>query len=217
MEPRLNLKHLLPCLALAATAQGATAGEIYAGIGFPGATLGYAGALASNVTVRGEYAGGLSVSRNGKREGLTYQGDLKTGRAGLFVDWQPFSGSFHLTAGATANDIKLDLNGSGTNGTINGKPVDLTGETFKVQVKYARSTPYLGLGWGHQPAPGGGLGFFFDLGAQLGKFDTTVQTTIVGKYGVTQADVDAEVQKVRDTVDQLKVLPSATIGLTYRF
>jgi len=193
------------------------AAEAYTGLGFPGATFGVAGGLASNVTLRGEVAGGLSVSRDGQREGLTYRGDLKAGRAALFADWQPFSGRFHLTAGLTANDIKIDLNGYGTNGTINGKPVNLTGETFNVQVKYARSTPYLGLGWGHQPAPGGGFGFFFDIGAQIGKFDTAVQTTIVGKYGVTQADVDAEVQKVRDTVDQLKVLPSATLGLTYRF
>jgi hypothetical protein len=213
MHPR----HILACAAVAAACLPAHAAETYAGIGFPGATLGYAGAIASNVTLRGEVAGGLSISRNGQREGLTYQGDFKAGRAALFADWQPFSGSFHLTAGLTANNIKLDLVGSGTNGTINGKPVNLTGETFNVQVKYARSTPYLGLGWGHQPAPGGGLGFFFDLGAQLGKFDTSVQTTIVGKFGVTQADVDAEVQKVRDTVDQLKVLPSATLGLTYRF
>lgn len=195
----------------------AHAAEIYTGIGFPGATFGVAGAVASNVTLRGEFAGGLSMSRDGQREGLTYRGDFKAGRAALLADWQPFSGSFHLTAGLTANDIKLDLNGYGTNGTINGKPVNLNGETFNVQVKYARSTPYLGLGWGHHPKPNGGFGFFFDVGAQIGKFDTTVQTTIVGKYGVTQADVDAEAQKVRDTVDQFKVLPSATLGLTYRF
>ncbi len=211
------MRPVLACAAVAAACLPAHAGETYAGIGFPGATLGYAGAIASNVTLRGEVAGGISIQRDGQREGLTYQGDFKAGRAGLFVDWQPFSGSFHLSAGLTANNIKLDLVGAGTNGTINGKPVNLTGETFNVQVKYARSTPYLGLGWGHQPAPGGGLGFFFDLGAQFGRFDTSVQTTIVGKYGVTQADVDAEVQKVRDTVDQLKVLPSATIGLSYRF
>jgi len=213
----MRLKPVLTCAALVAACLPAQAVETYLGIGFPGATLGVAGALGSNVTLRGEFAGGLSIARDGQREGLNYRGELKAGRAGLFVDWQPFSGSFHLTAGATANQIKLDLVGNGTNGTINGKPVNLTGETFNVQVKYAPSTPYLGLGWGHQPAPGGGLGFFFDIGAQFGKFDTTVQTTIVGKYGVTQADVDAEVQKVRDTVDQLKVMPSATIGLTYRF
>ena len=213
----MSLKSVLTCAAVAAACLPAHAVEAYAGIGYPGATLGVAGAIGSNVTLRGEFAGGLSISKDGQREGLNYRGDFKAGRAALFVDWQPFSGSFHLTAGATANNIKLDLIGSGTNGTINGKPVNLTGETFNVQVKYARSTPYLGLGWGHQPAPGGGLGFFLDLGAQFGRFDTAAQTTIVGKFGVTQADVDAEVQKVRDTVDQLKVMPSATIGLTYRF
>lgn len=202
---------------LAAACLSSHAAEVYTGIGFPGAAFGVSGTITGNLALRGEVAGGLSLSRDGRREGLTYNGKLKTGRAALFADWYPFAGSFRLTAGATANDIKLDLSGIGTNGTINGKPVNLTGETFNVQVKYARSTPFVGFGWGHNPAPGGGLGFFFDLGAQFGKFDTTVQTTVVGKYGVTQADVDAEVQKVRDTVEQLKVLPTAAIGLTYRF
>ncbi len=203
--------------ALAATCLASHAVEVYTGIGFPGAAFGVSGTLTGNLALRGEYAGGLSLSRDGQREGLTYNGKLKTGRAALFADWYPFAGSFRLTAGATANDIKLDLTGTGTSGTINGKPVNLAGETFNVQVKYARSTPFVGFGWGHNPAPGGGLGFFLDLGAQFGKFDTSVQTTIVGKNGVTQADVDAEAKKVRDTVDQLKVLPTAAIGLTYRF
>jgi hypothetical protein len=216
-ESAMNTKQVLSIAALATTCFAAQAGEVYTGIGFPGLALGYAGAVGSNLTLRGEVAGGLSLTRDGKREGLTYQGKLKAGRAGVFLDWQPFGGSFHLSGGLTANDIKLDLDGTGTNGTINGKPVNLTGETFQVQVQYARSTPFLGLGWGHQPSPAGGLGFFFDLGAQFGRFKTAVQTSIVGKYGVTQADVDAEVQKVRDTVDKLKVLPTLAFGLNYRF
>ncbi len=133
----------------------------------------------------------------------------------MFVDWYPFSGTFRLTGGVTANDVKIDLDGSGGSGTINGKPVNLSGETFKLQVKYASGTPFLGFGWGHTPTAG--FGGFLDIGAHFGKFDATVQTTVVGKFGVTQADVDTEVQKVRDKLDQLKVLPSLTVGLTYKF
>ncbi len=193
----------------------AQATEVYTGIGFPGATLGFGAKLGDAVTARVEAAGGLNISRDGQREGLTYKGKLKAGRVGAFLDWYPFSGSFRLTGGVTANDIQADLDGSGSNGTINGKPVNLSGEVFKLQVKYASGTPFLGFGWGHSPSSG--LGGFFDLGVHLGKFETTAETSVVGKFGITQADVDAEVNKVRDKLDKLKVLPSLTVGLSYRF
>jgi len=208
---------LLTAAALSALCVSGHAAELYTGAGFPGYTLGLAHSFDSGITARVEYAGGINVSRDGRREGLDYRGTLKTGRTGIFADWHPFAGSFRLTGGYTANDIKVDLQGTGSAGTINGKPVNLTGETFNVNVKYKPGTPYLGLGWGHQGSSGGGLGFFLDVGAQFGKFETTVATSIVGKYGVTQADVDAEAQKVRDNVGQFKVLPSAAAGLTYRF
>lgn len=211
----MNCKTLSLAAALWLAASAAHAGEVYAGIGFPGATLGFGTRLGDSATLRIEAAGGLDITRDGQREGLSYKGRFKSSRGALFLDWYPFSGSFRLTGGVTANDIKLDLDGSGGTGTINGKPVNLSGETFKLQVKYASSTPYVGFGWGH--SPGSGLGGFFDLGVHVGRFDTNAQTTVVGKNGITQADVDAEVQKVRDSLDQLKLLPSVAVGITYKF
>jgi hypothetical protein len=204
-------------VALTACAAASHAAEIYGGIGLPGALLGYGGSFGASLGWRGEVAGGLKLKRDGRREGLEYSGELKTGRAAAFLDWYPLAGSFRLSAGLTANDIKVNLNGTGTTGTINGKAVSLVGETFRVTAKYAASTPYLGLGGGHQQADGGGIGFFWDLGAQFGSFDVSAQTSLVGKFGVTQADVDAEAKKVRDTLDSLKVIPMVAIGLTYRF
>jgi hypothetical protein len=215
----MNTKHLLAIASTVICASAgapALAGEVYLGIGVPGVALGYAAPLNSHVTLRAEAAGGLSVSRSGKREGLDYDGELKASRLGGFADWYPFAGTFRLSTGITSNDIKVTLDGRGGSGTINGKPVNLTGESFRVNVKYKPTTPYLGLGWGHQ-AGAAGLGFYFDVGAQFGRFETTATTTVVGKFGVTQADVDAEVQKVRDNLGQYKVLPVAALGLSYRF
>lgn len=203
--------------ALAGTTMVAQANDVYGGVGFPGLALGFAHAYDNGLAARAEYNGGLSVNRDGQREGLSYKGSLKTGRFGGFVDWFPFGGTFRVAAGLTFNDMKATLDGQGSKGTINGKAVDLTGETFTVNVKFPSTTPYLGLGWGHQRSTDKGLGFFADLGVQFGKFGVDVQTSIVGKFGVTQADVDAEANKVRDTVGKYSVLPTATLGLTYRF
>jgi hypothetical protein len=173
-------------------------------------------ALNPQISVRAEYAGGISVSKDGRQEGVDYTGNLKLGRAGAFVDWHPFSGSFRLTGGLTANDISAKLHGKGGNSTINGKPVDLSNQTFDVAITYPKTSPYLGLGWGHHDN-GGGLSFFADLGVQFGKFKVDATTSVVGTNGITQADVDAEVAKARDAISKLSVLPAVSIGIGYQF
>lgn len=211
------IKTTIALATIASACAASHAGEVYGGIGFPGFTLGYSHPYSSVVTLRGEFAGGLSAAKDGKREGLTYNGSFKSNRVGAYADWHPGGSGFHLTGGLAASDIKFDLKSSGGIGTIGGQSVNLTGEFFNVSLKYPTVTPYLGLGYGHKPETDKGLGFFVNLGATIGKFKVSTDTSIVGKQGVTQAQVDAEVQKVRDSVNKLSVLPAASIGLTYRF
>ena len=197
-------------------AQATHAAQVYAGAGLSGVHAGYGYKLSERFSLRGELAGGLKIKRDGKREGLDYHGDFSTTRAAALVDFYPLAGGLRLTGGLTANRTRVTLDGRGTNGTVNGKPVDLTGETFQVRLNYPTTTPYIGIGWAHQP-DATGLGFFADVGVQIGRFKTEVSTTLVGKFGITQADVDAEAKKVRDNVNKLSVLPSVSLGLTYGF
>jgi hypothetical protein len=200
-------------------ATGACAQDAYVGVGLPGVlTLGYAQPMGKGWGLRGEIAGGTSVNRDGVEEGLTVEGSFKANRMGAFADWFPFNGGFRMVGGLTVNTIQLDLDAVGTgNNTINGKPVDLTGEFFNVRLKYPGVTPYLGIGYGHQSDTIKGLGFFADVGVSVGKFKTAVDTSIVGKQGITQADVDEQVRQLRDSVAKLSVLPSVSLGLVYRF
>ena len=101
--------------------------------------------------------------------------------------------------------------------TVNGIPADLTGEQFDVALTYSKVTPYLGIGWGHNANADRGLGFFADLGAQFGHVSTQVTTTVVGKFGITQADVDAEAASVRDYANKFSVLPTLNVGISYKF
>lgn len=213
-------------LALAATTAAllslgtaAQAQDAYAGVGLPGLlTLGYAQPMGKGWGLRGEFAGGTSLNRDGVEDGLTYKGSLKANRVGAFADWFPLDSGLRLVGGLTLNSIKADLNATGTGiNTLNGKQVDLTNETFDVRLKYPRLTPYLGVGYGHQARTVKGLGFFADFGVTVGKFKTEVDTSIVGKQGITQADVDAQVQDLRDAVSKLSVLPSVSLGVVYRF
>ncbi|MEY4416320.1 MAG: hypothetical protein RIQ53_3613 [Pseudomonadota bacterium] len=207
------------CLVLAVAGLSAPAGaaEVYGGVSLLGVTLGAATAVNERLALRGEFSGGLKASRNGREEGVTYQGDLRLGRVGAYADWFPFSGRFRLTGGVNANQIKATLNSQGGEATINDKPVNLDGRYFNVELKYPTATPYLGIGWGHHHRPEGGLGFWADIGVSVGKFKFKVDTDIVGVDDITQEDVDAEVRKVRDALNKLPVLPYVALGLNWQF
>lgn len=204
----------LGCLGNTAQAQ-----DGYIGLGLPGLyTLGYSYPLSNTVGLRAEYTGGLSVNRDGNQDGVNYTGSIKASRVGAFADWFPLGGSFRLVGGLTFNDVKADFNaiGSGT-ATINGNTVNMSGETYNVRLKFPTTTPYLGIGFGHQKSDVKGWGFYGDLGVMIGTFNIDTTTSLVSSGKATQADVDAQSQKFRDALGGLSVLPSASVGLLYRY
>ena len=212
----------LSCFLLASF--NANAAEVYGGVGFPGITLGYGQSLTSNVSVRGEYSGGLNLSRSGTREGVAFNGNVKASSIGLLADYYPVDGGgFRGTAGLTFNDIKGTLNSTGNNvtATINNKPVNLNGLIYNVDLKFPSVTPYLGVGYQSKRSGVPGWGFLVDAGVMVGKFNTTVTQNVVGAgsgaNSITQADVDAQTSKVRESVNKLSVLPKFTIGAVYSF
>ena len=89
---------------------------------------------------------------------------------------------------------------------------------MRATVKMPVLTPYLGIGWGHHDT-GTGLDFVADLGVMIGRLkidvDTNVRTTFPA---VTQADVDAEVQKIRDHgIGKTLAIPQASVGMSFRY
>jgi hypothetical protein len=87
---------------------------------------------------------------------------------------------------------------------------------FNVTVKFPTFMPYLGIGWGHDAGPRG-LGFVADLGVSFGRAKLSRDTNLVGQYGITDADVDAKLANVQDSVGKLTWLPSASLGVNYRY
>lgn len=212
-------KQLTTLAALAAISTSIYAQDGYIGLGLPGLyTLGYAYPISNKIGLRAEYATGLSINKDGYQEGVNVNGGFKASRVGAFADWFPLGGSFRLVGGLTFNDIKADFNaiGSGT-ATINGNTVNMNGETYNVKVKFPNTTPYLGIGFGHQKSDARGLGFYADVGVMIGTFTTDTTTSLVSSGKASQADVDAQNQKFRDSLGGLSVLPSASLGLLYRY
>jgi hypothetical protein len=208
---------LLSALALLAGNTVAHAQGVYAGLGLPGLyNVGYSHALSKSFGLRAQYSGGLDYDYTGDAEGVNVNANLKSTSVGVFADWYPFEGGFRVVGGLARNNIKAALKATGGSGTVNGKSVTLTGEYYNMDAKFKETTPYLGIGYGHH-MENKGLGFYFDFGFLIGRFDVTSETSLVTSGQVTQADIDAQNAKVRDSVSGLRALPVLHLGMAYRF
>jgi hypothetical protein len=193
---------------------------VYAGIGLPGLTLGLAVPATDNLTIRADYTTVGNPTATRVESGITYDARLKAERLGVFADWYPFGGRFRLTAGATSNDVnaRLAATGVGKVVTIGSNSYTLqANDRFDATIGFPRSTPYLGIGWGHRGGPTG-LGFHADIGASIGR--ATVATAVSGNLSLAPtiaADVAAEEAQLRENVRKIRFIPQISMGVDYRF
>ena len=101
------------------------------------------------------------------------------------------------------------VNVGGTNYVATGN------EYLNADVKIPKVTPYVGIGWGHHRREPG-WGFLADLGVSIGKAKLDVDTNLAS-YGVSQADIDREVEDLKDDVGKVRVVPQLSLGVSYRF
>jgi hypothetical protein len=201
--------------ALCTTAQ---AGELYTQFGVPGVALGFSQPLGPLFGVRADYSS-IGTRKDRRTEnGIDYDATLKLNGGALLADWFPFAGSFRITTGLTANQYKLDLLATGAGGSVTVGSTTYTTtaqDQLRVQVKFPSSTPYLGFGWGH--GNGSGVRFAVDIGARIGK--ATVDYSLIGPWAsrVSQADIDSELQQLREGVGKVKAIPQLTLALGYPF
>jgi hypothetical protein len=213
----MSVQRVLTAAALATCAGFAGAGEIYLGAGLPGVMAGYAHPLNSSFTVRGDWATLGTRRKQTVEQGVNYDAELGFNRVGLFADWF-YLGGLRITGGVTFNNLKANFvaNGNGTPITIgNNQYPTTTDDRFTVSVEYPKTTPYLGLGYGHQASTG--MGFLFDVGASFGKATLKESRSGPNLSLIQQSDVDAELAQLREGVGKIKFIPQVSIGLNYRF
>lgn len=208
--------------ACMAAASSSHAGEVYGSVGLPGVVVGYAHAVNQQLGLRIDAGTTGSFTRSRTESGIPYSVSFKYNRIGLFGDYFPFSGRFRLTTGLTVNDTALTLKtrfDGNTSVTFNDTTITPTvNDRFDATVKIPRVTPYLGIGWGHH-AREAGLGFVADLGVSIGRAKLSVQQNLLDNYpGVlTQNDIDVKTAELRENVAKVRVLPQASVGLSYRY
>lgn len=208
----------LIAIALSAAGLSAQAGELYLGLGTPGVMLGVASPLGERFTLRAEFASLGEHTGEELEEGIRYNARAKLQRSGLFADYFVFGGGFRLSGGVTFNAVELDLQAVSSGGTIDIGGNTYTfgpGDRFDAEVRFAKTTPYVGIGYGHHADKG--WGFVWDIGASLGRATVTATSSGPNLGLVPQNDIDRELEELRDGVGKVRALPQLSFAISYKF
>lgn len=190
-------------------ALGAKAGTL--GLGLEGTTR-----LSDSFNLRGginNYSRDLDETTNSVR----YDVDLDLKSGALLVDWHPFTNTFRFSAGLFYNKNEASITATPTSNVMVGNTTYTPAQvgTLSGDVKFKKSAPYLGIGWGNAVSTPRRFGFTAEIGALFQDSpDVTLRST---NSSVTQADLQREEQDIEGKLDNFKIYPVLSVGFSYRF
>jgi hypothetical protein len=191
------------------------------GVGARYSTLGAGIELGKAITDNFSVRLGLnkySTSDTQTIDNVDYDADLELQSTALLLDWHPFAGSFHLTAGYLNSGNKLTASATPDGDiTIGGNTQTVSaGELILNSDIKLGSGPYLGLGWGNVPASG--FGFVFEAGVvQMGTPDVELVLSGSRASDFDTTDVNDEIANMKDDLNQFDTYPVVAIGISYGF
>jgi len=161
-------------------------------------------------------------SHNLKKENIDYNGKLKLNNVAALLDLYPGGSGFRLSGGAFSNSDKIDLTSKpGGTITVNGVAYpsaavgNITGD-----VKFDKTSPYLGIGWGGKPS-GRGFGLTFDLGVLYqGSPKLRVQANPTNPALVPPSfytNLEAERAKTEHDIRSYRYYPVVGVGFSIGF
>lgn len=163
----------------------------------------------------------FKYSYDSTEDGVNYDFDLGLQTVSALVDVHPFKGSFRVSAGALYNGN--DLDGVATS----AETYEIGGHTYtaaelgtmKGTIDFSEIAPYLGIGWDTCFGKERGFGFVFDVGAVFqGSPEATL--TADGPFAndpTFKQDLALEESKLQDDLDNFKIYPVVSLGVSYRF
>jgi hypothetical protein len=152
--------------------------------------------------------------------GVRYDDSFRYGTGFLLADWHPGGTGFRLSGGLAYNQQRTDITGRQSGATI-GIGSSYPGAAFKTfedRTRYARPSPYLGLGWGIAPTRKSGLYFSADLGVMYQRpgasFIGSCTALTPGACGLSDLREETE---HRNGVDDFRFFPVVSFGVGLRF
>jgi hypothetical protein len=199
--------------------------SVYAGVGSTGLIAGYVQHYGDALGARAELSVLPSVGRSFTEDGIRYTGEARSTRGAVVGDWHPLRGVFRLSAGLSMGNTLGTFTGapvSGSSITIGSATVAVgPGDRYDVRAEMPSVMPYVGLGWGLTPARGWGV--HADIGALIGTptVNGSLSDSLAAKIALTgsnpQAELDRELQTVRDTAGKIRAVPVISFGASYRW
>jgi hypothetical protein len=184
-------------------------------------------ALGSQATLR-LGAAGLSYRTTYNDTGIDYDGDLSLRHGLLLLDWHPGGSVFRVTAGAAANDNRLDVTAPLVELLRRHRP-DLPPVGIDLGMLRGSATtepwgPYLGIGFGN-PARASRWSVSLDLGAVYhGRPAVRLDTDpalpvdlIPGGREELERMRAAEERALEEELSSYRYLPVVSLGVAYSF
>jgi hypothetical protein len=161
-----------------------------------------------------------AVSRDDVDEAvIRYDAAPRVGTGLLLADWHPGGTGFRVSGGLAYNQQRSDVLGR-TGGLIGigGNPTTMLG-TFEGRMRYAKPSPYLGLGWGIAPSRKSGLYFSADVGLMYQRPNSVPLSgcpALSSACGLLSGDGRDEAE-YRSVVEDYRFFPVVTFGVGLRF
>ena len=160
----------------------------------------------------------FSVDGDVDTDDVAYSGELSSDNATMALNWHPFAGSFHLSAGLVAGDLQAVVTGTpvaGSSYTFNGQTYTAAevGQLRGEVVIKDNVAPYAGIGWRSQRK---GLGGYAQIGVIAAKTSVGLAATGMLADPRLAADLEAERRSLEEEVD-LSLYPVIGAGLVWRF
>jgi hypothetical protein len=164
-----------------------------------------------------------SYSRTIQEEDLEYEGDLKLRNYSALIDFYPGGGAFRLSAGVLSNDNRIDLLATGT-GTylVDGVPYEISRiGTITGDVRFNRTSPYVGIGFGNPLRGTSRVSVTLDVGAiHQGSPKLHLQANPTNPALVPPQfyeDLESERARTEEELSEYKYYPVVALGLVIRF
>lgn len=196
-----------------------SAGDRNVGVGLRAGTLGWGAEIGFGVSDRFALRGGYytaSLSEDYDDAGILYDGDLDIGGLGAIVDFHPFKGGFHLSAGIFANENELGITATPTTSQDIGGTVYTPAEigTLSGVIAFDSTAPYFGIGWG-RIAGNKRVSFLSDLGVLRQGSGDVLLTSSTGL--VSTVDLQTEIAEIEADIEDYDLWPVISFGVAIRF
>jgi hypothetical protein len=151
---------------------------------------------------------------------IRYEAAPRVGTGLLLADWHLGGTGFRVSGGLAYNQQRADAFGrtGGLIGIGGRDPTTMLG-TFDGRMRYAKPSPYLGLGWGIAPSRKSGLYFSADVGLLYQRPNAVPLSgcpALSSACGMLSADGRDE-SEIRSVVEDFRFFPVVTFGVGLRF